>query len=84
MDFASVAHYLTMDVITALSLGRPFGFVKEDKDMYGYVRTVGNSLPIWYLSAALPVINMVTRLQIVQKLILPSDQDRIGLGKIKM
>lgn len=83
MDFAQVAQYLTLDVITSLSLGQPFGWVAEDKDMYEYVKTIEDNFPIMNVFSAVPLLSAIMRIPAVQKAAIPGVKDRVGMGKVK-
>jgi len=78
-----MAQYLTVDIITFLSLGEPFGFVSEDKDMYQYVQSIEDNFPIMNFFAAVPLLSVVMRTPIVQNNFIPTVKDRTGLGKAK-
>jgi hypothetical protein len=83
MDFAQIAQYLTLDVITSLSLGQPFGWVAEDKDMYDYVKTIEDNFPIMNVFSAVPLLSAIMRIPAVQKAAIPGVKDRVGMGKVK-
>lgn len=46
MDLAITIAYLTMDVITDLAFGAPFGYIKEDKELFNYFRELELGLNI--------------------------------------
>ena len=81
MDFAQIAQFLALDVITCLSLGQPFGWIAEDKDMYEYVKTIEDNLPIMNVFSAVPLLSAIMRIPAVQKAAIPSVKDRVGMGK---
>lgn len=45
-DHSLVMQYLTLDVVTSLSLGKAFGWVKQDKDVREYIETMWVNFPI--------------------------------------
>jgi hypothetical protein len=83
MDFAQIAQYLTLDVITFLSLGEPFGFISEDADKYGYVKAIEENFPVINFFSAVPILSAITRIPTVQNNLIPTVADNTGLGKAK-
>ncbi|KAH7348871.1 pisatin demethylase [Rhexocercosporidium sp. MPI-PUGE-AT-0058] len=80
-DFGRKAQYFTLDVITHLAYGRAFGFLETDSDVYEYIKTVEETLPAAMLVTVLPWMNWLLQTKLV-KLILPSEKDPIGFGKL--
>jgi len=83
MDFAQIAQFLTLDIITYLSLGHPFGWITEDKDMYEYVKTMEDNYPVMNVFAVVPLLSAILRIPAVQKAAIPGIKDRVGMGKVK-
>ncbi len=83
MDFAQIAQYLTLDVITFLALGEPFGYVSGDTDVYDYVKTVEENFPMMNVFSAVPLLSAIMRIPAVQKAAIPTVKDRVGMGKVK-
>jgi hypothetical protein len=83
LDFANLAQHLTLDVITYLSLGKPFGFITEDTDKYGYVKAIEENFPVINLFSAVPILSSISRIPAVQKFLIPTIKDKSGLGKAK-
>ena len=83
MDFAEKAQFLTLDVITSLSLGEPLGWVSEDEDVHGYIKTVEENFPMMNVVSAIPFLAAVMRIPSLQKAAIPKVTDRVGLGKLK-
>ena len=81
LDFAELAQYLTLDVITYLSLGQPFGFVSEDTDKYDYVKSMEDNFPILNFFAIVPFMSDVMRIPTVQNSLIPTTKDKTGVGK---
>ncbi len=82
-DFATISQYFTIDVITQLSLGKALGFLKNEEDMYEYSATLAKNLPVVNFISSVPSLIRFIRLPIVQKFLLPSVKDKIGVGAIK-
>jgi hypothetical protein len=54
IDFAKTAQYFTLDVISDLARGRPFGFLVEDKDLYNYLQNLDEFFPFIVSIAVIP------------------------------
>lgn len=83
MDFAQIAQYLTLDIITYLSLGEPFCFITEDTDKYEYVKSIEDNFPIMNIFSAVPLLSAIMRIPTVQNNLIPTVKDKTGLGKAK-
>lgn len=83
MDFAQIAQYFTLDVITELSLGQSFGYLENDEDVYAYVKTMEDNFPAMNFMSAVPALARMMRMQWFQKLALPTIKDKVGMGKVK-
>lgn len=82
MDLGQVLQYLTLDIITALSLGKAFGWL-EDEDKYAYVATMEANLPAMNFMSAVPALSRLLRIPAIQRAVLPTVKDRVGMGKVK-
>lgn len=80
-DFGRKAQYLTLDVISDVAFGQPFGCLESDSDVHEYIKTTEENLPAIILVSVLPWLNWVLQSRIF-KSFLPSDKDKLGLGKI--
>lgn len=83
LDFSAVMQYFTLDVVTSLSLGKAFGYVRQDKDIYNYIQTMWENFPVMNFMLAYPPVVRFLNLPAIQKNLVPSVKDRTGLGKIK-
>ncbi len=82
MDFAKIAQYFTLDVISDVAFGEPIGFLVRNEDVNGYCQVVEKALPAFEWAAALPMVNRLVRLPGLKKMVMPSPQDRSGVGMI--
>ena len=82
-DLGSVLQYFTLDVVTLLSLGKPFGYVKQDQDVYEYVQTMFDNFPVMTMMTGYPPLVRFMNHPSIQKFLVPSVKDRVGLGKVK-
>ncbi|KAH7346262.1 cytochrome P450 [Rhexocercosporidium sp. MPI-PUGE-AT-0058] len=82
MDWAHVAQYFTMDVLTDVAFSQPFGYLKQNSDLHDYIKTVRAYIPVLELQTNIPFVNTILSSTIVRKLMAPTAKDRIGMGKI--
>ena len=83
VDIGEKIHFLTLDIITSLSTGTPFGWLTDDEDKYSYIATIAASVPAMSFMGAVPFLSRLTRMPAFQRLVLPSVKDRIGMGAVK-
>ncbi len=83
LDFAQLGQFFTMDAITSLSLGEPFGYVTEDTDKYEYIKSIEDNLPVMHLFANIPTLLRFMTIPVVQKNMIPTVKDKTGMGKAK-
>jgi cytochrome P450 len=82
VDFARIAQYFALDVISDIAFGQPFGFLESDSDVYDYIKTQEALLPIFEWFSTLPSLERLTRVGWVSKLIMPKPTDKKGLGRL--
>lgn len=84
VDFGQLIQYFTLDVITALALGKAFGFLENGgQDKYEYCATLEANMPAMNFVSAVPLLLNMLTVPSIQKLALPSVKDRIGMGAVK-
>ena len=83
MDFAAIAQQITLDVITYLALGQPFGYIADDEDKYEYIKSIEDNFPLMNVFATLPVLSDIMRIPTIQNSLIPTTKDKTGLGKTK-
>ena len=81
VDFGRKAQFFTLDVISTLSYGFPFGFLATDTDVYKYIETCEKMVPATMMVTVYPWINRILTSYFMKNL-LPSAADPIGFGKI--
>lgn len=81
-DFSKFSQYFTLDVLTHIGFGTPFGFVSEEKDLYSYIETAANILPVMTLMGAFPPVMAVMQSSWVHALAGPTTKDKKGIGKL--
>ena len=81
VDFALKAAYFTLDVISDIAFGKAFGNLDADRDTSSFIKTSEETLPMIVLLGAFPWLANVF-FAYPFKLLLPSDKDTVGLGKL--
>jgi len=82
MDFSAVASYFTLDVITDIAFGEPFGFLVENRDINGYCKVGRASIPIFEWFGVFPDLYKMLRLPGIRNLVMPSAEDTNGVGML--
>jgi hypothetical protein len=82
MDLARKASFFTMDVITDLAFTKPFGNLTNDQDMYRYIQSTEEMLPVMIMMTSIPALSAFFQIGWVGKLLFPSDKDTTGVGKL--
>ena len=81
MDFGQKAQFFTLDVISIVAYGFPFGFLSTDTDVYHYIETSEKAVVAAMVVTVYPWINHILTSSFMKRL-LPSATDPIGFGKI--
>ncbi|KAF5874565.1 putative benzoate 4-monooxygenase cytochrome p450 protein [Botrytis fragariae] len=58
-EIAKKIQYFTLDAITDVAFGTPFGCIAQDDDMYDYIKTVEQLLPAAVVAGVLPVAKVI-------------------------
>lgn len=81
LDFHTITHFFPLDVISDIALGQPFGYLDEGEDLYKFVAINGEFFIYAVTLACQPwIMNMLQKWPL--KLLMPSDADVDGFGKI--
>ena len=80
-NFAHIAQYLALDVITALSYDKAFGYCANDADLHDYIKTTESSTAILITVSALPMLCRLLSSALFRKFVMPNPNDASGLGK---
>jgi hypothetical protein len=81
VDFGMKAQYYTLDAISSIAFGKPFGDLDQDEDCFSYIHTTNKHLPVIALAGIFPWLIQIIRSPLVRKVI-PTDADAMGLGKV--
>lgn len=81
LDFGRKAQYFTLDVISELSFGSPFGYIDSDSDVNEYIKTTEETLPVIIMVTILPLLNSLLQSSLLRSIV-PSPEDHIGVGRV--
>ncbi|KAJ9617190.1 hypothetical protein H2200_000911 [Cladophialophora chaetospira] len=82
IDFAHVAQYFTLDSLTHIAFGHPFGFLTKNEDLYNYNKSSTAFFPVMELGTNVPFIHSILSSSFMQALAGPQAEDKAGLGAI--
>jgi hypothetical protein len=82
MDLATRAQYFTMDVITDLAMGAPFGDLRSDTDKYDFIKISQEALVILALVNVLPAVKKLIQIPFIGKRLFPKSADEFGVGRM--
>jgi hypothetical protein len=80
VEFASLAHFHSMDVIGDITFGKPFGFLDEGIDIFGYLEWNDSFFKSMMTMATVPGITKVLY-KPPMTWAAPKASDKIGLGR---
>ncbi|KAL7928559.1 cytochrome P450 [Trichoderma chlorosporum] len=81
VDLGRKVQYFTLDVISDIAYGAPFGFVETDSDVYEYIQTTEKNLPMVMVVTVFPWLLRLLNSPVLKGL-LPSAKDKLGFGRI--
>lgn len=79
MDFGQKGQYFTLDVISDLAFGHPFGFMDKDGDAYDYIKTTKGFVPFMIVLCHTPWLAKLLHSYLFRGLF-PKAGDKIGFG----
>lgn len=82
LDLAEKTQYFTLDSLTDIAFGAPFGFLTKDTDLYEYNKSSTEFFPVMELGTNIPFIHSILSSRLVQSLAGPKPEDKKGLGAI--
>ncbi|KAF2104466.1 cytochrome P450 [Rhizodiscina lignyota] len=82
VDFAEKASFLTLDVITKVAYGFPFGFLQSDSDVHQYMAIMEKFWMPGNIANTLPWLNTILAHPLFLKFVAPKVTDKIGMGKV--
>ncbi len=78
-DFALRAQFFTLDVISDLAFGHPFGYIDADDDVFDYIKTTASAIPVIIMLGNLPWLARAIQSRFLRGL-LPKATDKVGFG----
>jgi hypothetical protein len=82
VDFGQKAQFFTLDVVSEVAHGVPFGFLATETDVRQYIKNSEKVLPAAMMITVLPWLNTLLQSGLL-KSVLPSEKDSLGFGKVK-
>ena len=80
MDFSDIARFFTLDVLSTVAFGRPFGFMAANEDLWQYQKTSSEFMFLLGLSANHLTVRRIIYSPIMQALAAPKATDKYGIG----
>jgi cytochrome P450 len=81
MDLAKVTSYFTLDIISKVAFGEPFGFLAANDDQFGYAANLKQYLPAVALFGVYHELTNILKIPFI-KALLPGSMDKRGLGRV--
>jgi len=81
MDLAKKIQYFTLDVISSVGLGKPFGMLRSDSDIDQYIQSSEEGLITAKVALAMG-ISWMAQAPVLGSFIAPSPKDNNGFGKM--
>ncbi|RYP05775.1 hypothetical protein DL764_003592 [Monosporascus ibericus] len=81
MDFARKIQYFTLDVISNVGFGEPFGNLRSDQDVNEYAKAGEIGLRVTTVGLALG-LTWFLQLPLVARILGPSENDVVGFGRM--
>jgi hypothetical protein len=82
LDLARVVSFFTMDAITDIAFGEPWGFVAADEDIGEWCKSIETVMPTANMVSTLPWLSRFLNIPIISQMIMPSDKDKTGPGRL--
>ena len=82
LDFGKIAQFFTLDTLTAVAFGNPFGFIEKNGDVHDYLKTMENTVSLSATLADVPWLQTIFLSSSMLKLFGPKDTDSTGVGKL--
>ncbi|KAK0621927.1 cytochrome P450 [Bombardia bombarda] len=82
IEFSTRVGFLPLDVISEVAFGEPFGFLKNDKDMFDYLHQMDQALPFIVLFTTIPGLYKWKDRWPLKKF-MPNEKDEFGMGRMQ-
>lgn len=80
-DFAQLAGFFTLDILSKIAFGHPVGFLTQNKDVYDYHKQTAAFYPVMELSSNHPTILAILNSPLMRGAA-PKPTDKVGFGAI--
>jgi cytochrome P450 len=80
-DFAQLAGFFTLDILSKIAFGHPVGFLTQNKDVYDYHKQTAAFYPVMELSSNHPTILAILNSPMMRGAA-PKPTDKVGFGAI--
>lgn len=68
MDWAVIAQYFAMNILTDVAFSNPFGYLKDNTDL-GYIKTVQQNMPVLEMQANISLVNTAMKNKFIRNLL---------------
>lgn len=82
MDLARKMAFFTMDVTTDIAFGRCWGCWSKDEDVDKWFESQESMLPNAIMVSTIPWIARLFPVPVIGRLVMPSDKDKTGVGRL--
>lgn len=82
LDLYLTSSYFTLDAITRLAFGKEFGYLREEKDQYGFLHSLHDLWPQMSTCADIPWIRNILFSPLFLKSLGPKPTDESGFGAL--
>jgi cytochrome P450 len=79
VDMARLSQYFTLDVLTRIAFGAPFGYLTRNEDVYHYIKQTTAFLSILELASNFTFINNILSSRLMRPFA-PKTTDKSGMG----
>lgn len=79
VDIAQKIQFFSLDVISDLAFGQPFGYIEEDTDVFDFIKITRSFFPVALVMANLPAVVTILHSRLFRSA-LPKETDKIGFG----
>ncbi|KAF9775282.1 hypothetical protein IL306_006650 [Fusarium sp. DS 682] len=79
VDFAQKIQFFTLDVISDLAFGQPFGYIEQDDDVFDFIKITKSYFPVTLVIANIPSLVSLLHSRLFSGA-LPKESDKLGFG----
>lgn len=79
VDIARISQFFTLDVLTQIAFGAPFGYLRKNEDVFNYIHEVSGFLHILEFCSNFPLIQRLLSSKLMSGF-QPKPTDKTGMG----